>query len=65
MLRALDMRGAGASYREIADAFGYAGDVQLPATEWRDSAGRSAVVRLVRDAERMTNRDYLKLLRIR
>lgn len=59
------MRRDGASYREIAAAFGNTKDVLLPASEWRDSAARSAAVRLVRDAERMTNRDYLSLLRIR
>lgn len=65
MLRALDMRLAGASYREIAAAFGPDKAVRLPAVEWKDSASRSATVRLVRDAERMMNREYLKLLRIR
>lgn len=65
MLRALDMRLAGASYREIATAFGDDKAVRLSAIEWKDSAVRSATVRLVRDAQRMMNREYLKLLRIR
>ncbi|MGJ3650092.1 DUF2285 domain-containing protein [Sphingomonas sp. GlSt437] len=65
MLRALDMRLAGASHREIAAAFGHDKAARLPATQWKVCSARSAVVRLVRDAERKMNRDYLKLLRIR
>ena len=65
MLRALDLRQAGASYREIAAALGREGDAQLSATEWKVSAGRSFVIRLVRDATAMMNGDYRKLLRIR
>ena len=65
MLRALDLRQAGATYREIAAALGQDDDAQLPATEWKMSAGRSFVIRLVRDATAMMNGDYRKLLRIR
>ena len=65
MLRALDLRRGGATYREIATLLGRADDARLPATEWKVSAARSFVVRLVRDATALTNGDYLKLLRIR
>ncbi|MCB2080216.1 MAG: DUF2285 domain-containing protein [Novosphingobium sp.] len=65
MLRALDLREAGATYREIATALGRDDDAKLPATEWKMSAGRSFVVRLVRDATAIMNGDYRKLLRIR
>lgn len=65
MLRALDLREAGATYREIAAALGRKADAALPATEWKTSAGRSFVVRLVRDGTAIMNGDYRKLLRIR
>lgn len=65
MLRALDMRQEGATYREIAAALGRDDDAKLPATEWKVSAGRSFVIRLVRDATAMMNGDYRKLLQIR
>ncbi|WP_337190333.1 DUF2285 domain-containing protein [Altericroceibacterium endophyticum] len=65
MLRALDLREAGATYREIAVALGRENDAKLPATEWKVSAGRSFVIRLVRDATVMMNGDYRKLLQIR
>ncbi|WP_232332986.1 DUF2285 domain-containing protein [Novosphingobium aquimarinum] len=65
MLRALDLREAGATYREIAVALGRDDDAKLPATEWKSSAGRSFVIRLVRDATAIMNGDYRKLLRIR
>lgn len=65
MLRALDFREAGATYREIAAALGREDDAKLPATEWKVSAGRSFVIRLVRDATAMVNGGYRKLLRIR
>ena len=65
MLRALDMRLAGATYREIAVAFGKDEAACLSATEWKSSAARSFVYRLVRDATAMMNGDYRKLLRIR
>jgi len=65
MLQALDLRLSGASYRKIAAAMGREDDAVLPATEWKISAGRSFVIRLVRDATALMNGDYRKLLRIR
>lgn len=65
MLHALDLRLDGATYRQIAAALGRADEAQLSATEWKISAARSFVVRLVRDATAMMNGDYHKLLRIR
>jgi hypothetical protein len=65
MLRALDLRLGGATYREIAIAFGKDEAAHLSATEWKDSGARSFVYRLVRDASAMMNGDYRKLLRIR
>jgi hypothetical protein len=65
MLRALDLRQAGATYRDIAVELGRRDAAQLPATEWKISAARSFVVRLVRDATALMNGDYRKLLRIR
>lgn len=65
MLQALDLRMSGASYRQIAAALGREDDAELPATEWKTSAGRSFVIRLVRDATALMNGDYRKLLRIR
>jgi hypothetical protein len=65
MLQALDLRLSGASYRQIAAALGRKGDAELPATEWKTSAARSYVIRVVRDATALMNGDYRKLLRIR
>ncbi len=65
MLQALDLRLSGATYREIAAALGREDDAELPATEWKTSAGRSFAIRLVRDATALMNGDYRKLLRIR
>jgi hypothetical protein len=65
MLQALDLHLSGASYRQIAAALGREDDAELPATEWKTSAGRSFVIRLVRDATALMNGDYRKLLRIR
>lgn len=65
MLRALDLRNGGATYRQIAAELGREEAVGLPATEWKISAARSFVVRLVRDATALMNGDYRKLLRIR
>lgn len=65
MLRALDLREEGASYREIAAALGRTKDAALSATEWKVSAARSFVIRLVRDATALVNGNYRKLLRIR
>jgi hypothetical protein len=65
MLRALDLRQSGATYRQIAAALGRGEAASLSATEWKISAARSFVVRLVRDGNAMMNGDYRKLLRIR
>ncbi|MCG6116277.1 MAG: DUF2285 domain-containing protein [Mesorhizobium sp.] len=65
MLRALDLRLSGATYRQIAAALGREDDAELPAIEWKVCAARSFVIRLVRDATALMNGDYRKLLRIR
>ncbi|WP_255247013.1 DUF2285 domain-containing protein [Sphingopyxis sp. GW247-27LB] len=65
MLRALDLRHGGATYRQIAAELGREDAARLPATEWKISSARSFVVRLVRDATALMNGDYRKLLRIR
>ena len=65
MLRALDLRDIGATYREIAVALGRNEAERLSASDWKMSASRSFVVRLVRDGIAMMNGDYRKLLRIR
>lgn len=65
MLRALDLRLSGATYRQIAEALGREDDAKLAATEWKMSAARSFVIRLVRDGTALMNGDYRKLLRIR
>jgi len=65
MLRAIDLRQNGATYREIATALGRDDAARLSASDWKMSASRSFVVRLVRDGIAMMNGDYRKLLRIR
>lgn len=65
MLRALDLRDIGATYREIAVALGRDEAARLSASDWKMSASRSFVVRLVRDGIAVMNGDYRKLLRIR
>lgn len=65
MLRALDLREQGATYREIAAELGRNDATTLSASDWKMSASRSFVVRLVRDGMAMMNGDYRKLLRIR
>ena len=65
ILRALDLRQSGATYRQIALALGRDTDARLPASEWKTSAGRSFVARLVRDGAALVAGDYRKLLRIR
>ncbi|WP_340266130.1 DUF2285 domain-containing protein [Sphingobium mellinum] len=65
MLRALDLRDEGATYRQIATALGRDDATRLSASDWKMSASRSFVVRLVRDGIAMMNGDYRKLLRIR
>lgn len=65
MLRALDLRNGGGTYRQIAAELGQEDAARLPATEWKISAARSFVMRLVRDATALMNGGYRKLLRIR
>ena len=65
MLSAMDLRQSGATYREIATALGRDDAAYLSASDWKMSASRSFVVRLVRDGIAMMNGDYRKLLRIR
>ncbi len=65
ILRALDLRHGGATYREIAAELGREEATKLSASDWKMSASRSFVVRLVRDGMAMMNGDYRKLLRIR
>ncbi len=65
MLRALDLRERGATYREIAAELGRDDATKLSASDWKMSASRSFVVRLVRDGIAMMNGDYRKLLCIR
>jgi len=65
MLRALDLRDGGATYREIATALGRDEAARLSASDWKMSSARSFVVRLVRDGVTMMNGEYRKLLRIR
>jgi hypothetical protein len=63
MLRALDGRQAGASYRDIALALLDAREARWPACDWKCSAARSYVIRLVADAIALMNGGYRKLLR--
>ena len=65
MLRALDLRHGGATYRQIAAELGRKDAARLSASDWKMSAARSFVVRLVRDATALMTGDYRKLLRIR
>lgn len=65
MLRAIDLRERGATYREIATELGRDDAIKLSASDWKMSASRSFVVRLVRDGITMMNGNYRKLLRIR
>ena len=65
ILRALDLRDGGATYRQIAVELGREDATNLSASDWKMSASRSCVVRLVRDGIAMMKGDYRKLLRIR
>jgi hypothetical protein len=65
MLRALDLRLAGATYREIAIALGREEAAHLSASDFKNSDSRSFAYRLVRDATAMMKGGYRKLLRIR
>lgn len=60
MVRALDGRSSGATYREIAAVLFEAH--QQPATEWKTSSIRAQTIRLVKDAETMVRGGYLRLL---
>ncbi len=60
MVRALDGRFSGASYREIAEVL-----FDTPwqsATEWKTSSIRAQTIRLVKDAQTMMHGGYLRLL---
>lgn len=60
MVRALDGRSSGASYREIA---GVLFDTSWQsATEWKTSSIRAQTIRLVKDAQTMMHGGYLRLL---
>lgn len=60
MVRALDGRSTGATYREIA---GVLFDTpRQSATEWKTSSIRAQTIRLVKDAETMVRGGYLRLL---
>lgn len=60
MVRALDGRSSGATYREIAAVLFEAH--QQSATEWKTSSIRAQTIRLVKDAETMVRGGYLRLL---
>lgn len=63
MLRALDLKLGGASYRAIAVALGESDAAQMRAAEWKGSRERAYVTRLVAAATRMMNGGYRALLR--
>ena len=63
MLRAFDLREAGATYRDIAVALIDVGAAKLPAREWKTASARAAAIRLVADARLLTQGRYRKLLR--
>ena len=63
MLRAIDGRFAGASYREIAAVLLDPDVARIPARDWKASALHARVYRLVRDAFSLVNGGYRKLLR--
>jgi hypothetical protein len=60
MVRALDGRSSGATYREIAAVLFETH--QQSATEWKTSSIRAQTIRLVKDAETMVRGGYLRLL---
>lgn len=60
MLRAYDGRLAGASQREIAEVIFHL--PQVSRDEWQSASERFAVMALLRDARKMVNGRYLKLL---
>ena len=63
MLRALDGRQVGASYREIAEQILDMNVADVPA--WRTSSARDVAIRLCRGAARLMRGGYLALLRRR
>lgn len=65
MIRAFDLKQAGASYRAIAVALGSDEAAALSATEWKISASRSWTIRLVHAAHDMVNGGYRRLLSLR
>lgn len=60
MLRALDGKSSGATYREIASVL--FATHQQSAIEWKTSSIRAQTIRLVKDAETMMRGGYLRLL---
>ena len=62
MLRAIDGRIDGASYRQIAATLLDPEVVHLPARDWKGSAAHSRVFRLVKDAWTFIHGGYRKLL---
>ena len=61
MLRALDGRAAGATYREVA--VHVLGEVITDSSTWRTSAVRDVAIRLCRGAVQLVRGGYLTLLR--
>lgn len=62
MLRAIDGRHTGASYREIATVLLDPAVSAMPARDWKVSAPHSRVFRLVKDAVALVSGGYRKLL---
>ncbi|MBL6854278.1 MAG: DUF2285 domain-containing protein [Alphaproteobacteria bacterium] len=60
MVRALDGRSSGATYREIAGVLFESH--QQTATEWKTSSIRAQTIRLVKDGQTMMHGGYLRLL---
>lgn len=60
MVRAIDGRSSGATYREIAAVLFNVS--RQSATEWKTSSTRGQTIRLVRDAQKMILGGYLHLL---
>lgn len=63
MIKALDAREAGASLRQIAQAFGDQEATRWSATEWKNAKARSDIVRLLKKAKSLVKGGYLKMLR--
>jgi hypothetical protein len=60
MVRALDGRSSGATYREIADVLFESHQQSAP--EWKTSSIRAQTIRLVKDGQTMMHGGYLRLL---